>query len=349
MKITFAVPEVTTSTFIVAVDRVPSDLSAVVPWRMPRPHRRAVARAIGTPRLEITVVPAGEEAPIPGLGRWPAESTGSRGRCEEDGGTPGQDREHIVVSSTAPLAAQPGAAQAARAAARALAAACRGTLLDALTGQVIPYRPDHPAERDEFRLADDWLAWQVTPGDGPACSAEDGSRLRVTGSGLARFGLPDLLLDGVAHAHRRCAVNLLRLVAHRLVAEHLAWAASAASPISGNAARPAARCTVRTIADHLTISAADIAAFWDVPVPGSGSCGHGPLAAAPCAADPHNAAYGPGAYHLEPFRVRLVPSREERFRLAVVASEGDADESGAWSCPMSPVRRYAWSAGPVAA
>ncbi|MEV1240572.1 hypothetical protein ACIBO2_04870 [Nonomuraea sp. NPDC050022] len=103
-------------------------------------------------------------------------------------------------------------------------------------------------ESPVFRLADDWLGWDVQvhgdatcppwdPADTGACDC-----LRVTSRGLRRFALPEITLDGAACAHSLCATSLLRRVAHHLVTDHLAFLA----------AHPDA--TVRSIDDHVRIA-----------------------------------------------------------------------------------------------
>ncbi|GGP04988.1 hypothetical protein GCM10012278_22600 [Nonomuraea glycinis] len=80
------------------------------------------------------------------------------------------------------------------------------------------------------------------PGWGPRAAEPDAwDGLSVTSRGLRRFALPEITLDGAACTHRECATGLLRLVAHRLVADQLAFVT----------AHPDAR--QRTIDDHLRI------------------------------------------------------------------------------------------------
>ncbi|MEU7739411.1 hypothetical protein [Nonomuraea sp. NPDC049158] len=115
-------------------------------------------------------------------------------------------------------------------------------------------RGDDPAafpaigESPVFRLADDWLGWDVQvhgdatcppwdPADTGACDC-----LRVTSRGLRRFALPEITLDGAACAHSLCATSLLRRVADHLVTDHLAYLA----------AHPDA--TERSIDDHVRIA-----------------------------------------------------------------------------------------------
>jgi len=82
------------------------------------------------------------------------------------------------------------------------------------------------------------------PGWGPRAAEPDAwDGLSVTSRGLRRFALPEITLDGAACTHRECATGLLRLVAHRLVADQLAFVT----------AHPDTR--QRTIDDHLRIEA----------------------------------------------------------------------------------------------
>lgn len=127
MRLTFAVPRQTTTCFVITADRAPADPSAVIPWRMPRPHRREAAATLGTPRLTITCHP-------PSL---------------------------VVVSGTAPPSQQPKVALVARAAARAVAEACDGVVEDPLTGRVISTDSDRRQDPATFRLTEDWLGWRV--------------------------------------------------------------------------------------------------------------------------------------------------------------------------------------------
>ncbi|MEU7830492.1 hypothetical protein [Nonomuraea sp. NPDC049129] len=122
------------------------------------------------------------------------------------------------------------------------------------SGAVGRRRGDEPVafpaigESPVFRLADDWLGWDVQvhgdatcppwdPADTGACDC-----LRVTSRGLRRFALPEITLDGAACAHSLCATSLLRRVAHHLVTDHLAFLAT----------HPDA--TERSIDDHVRIA-----------------------------------------------------------------------------------------------
>ncbi len=223
MQITFTVPAETITRFVVAAERPPERLSSVIPWRMCRAHRRRAAEAFGTSRLEITPY-RGARSPEP----------------------PAHEAKHrYEVTSAASPADLPEAAQVARAAARALAEACDGVIIDPLTG----HRHDGEAagEPEAFRLADQWLGWCVDVDDRASCPPWDPASsgtcacLTVSTRGLSRFGLPEIMVEGAACVHSHCTVQLLRTVAHHLVRGQLGWAAW--HPRGGH----------RSIADHVTI------------------------------------------------------------------------------------------------
>ncbi|MEU6429207.1 hypothetical protein ABZ860_25205 [Microbispora sp. NPDC046973] len=223
MRITYPVPAQTSSVFVVATDRTPTDLSSIVPWRMGPSHRRAARDALGTPRLTLEAF----------------RSTRSPWRrmdlSAEDLRRVRRARHHVVVTSTAPVEEQPEAAQVARAAARGIAEAYHGAMYDPLTGAAVYHCAECPGERRDFRLGDDWLGWRVScAGEEHACALGaatgagadvDGgcSCLLTTSRGLRRFGLPEITLTGLACAHSLCAVTVLRTVAESLLAGHFAW------------------------------------------------------------------------------------------------------------------------------
>ncbi|MDA0635637.1 hypothetical protein OUY22_19635 [Nonomuraea sp. MCN248] len=226
MKIVLPLPAALTSLFIVTLTVAP-----VTPWRLTGPHSQAAMAALGTPRLRLI------HHPTP----W---KPGAIPLTPDERRLLRRSGQHLTVSSTAPPHASPAAAQAARAAARALARTYEGLLFDPLTGGVLPARHPEPAA---FDLADGWLGWDIRVHDDATCppwdpagtAACDG--LTITSRGLRRFGLPEITLDGAACAHTLCAADLLRTVAARLVAGHLAFAS----------AHPDARR--RAIDDHLPL------------------------------------------------------------------------------------------------
>ncbi|MEO3791019.1 hypothetical protein ABGB14_12430 [Nonomuraea sp. B10E15] len=212
MKITLPLPRTLTSRFVVAMERTRFDVDAFLPWRVAGPHRKAVISAMRSRALTATYHPT------------PWKPTGAN-LGDEERRRLRRAKHHVVVSATAPPHLLPASAQAARAAARALARECDGPLIDPLTGAAILTCGQCAGEPAAFHLNDDWLAWDVRTHEVAACAPwdpGDTSCLRVTSRGLRRFALPEITLDGAACAHNLCATNLLRTVASRLVADHLA-------------------------------------------------------------------------------------------------------------------------------
>ncbi|WP_049559123.1 hypothetical protein [Nonomuraea sp. SBT364] len=256
MQIALALPALLTSLFVVTAERLPFDLPAL-PWRVGAPYRRAAIAGAGSPSLLLTHHPSPWRPA--GVTLTDAERRLLR-RCGE----------HVVISATVPPVALPAGAQLARAVARTLAHECGGLLADPLTaatlraaalpgdlvgqpvgrpvGQPVGQPAGRPSgEPGAFRLGDGWLGWDVRVHDDATCPpwdpADTGAchALSVTSRGLSRFALPEITLDGAACAHRLCATGLLRTVAHRLVADQLAFLAT----------RPDTR--LRLIDDHLRI------------------------------------------------------------------------------------------------
>ncbi|WP_327044333.1 hypothetical protein OG320_21515 [Microbispora sp. NBC_01189] len=159
MRITYPVPPQTSSVFVVVTDRTPADLSSVVPWRMGPAHRRSAREALGTPRLAV-------EAFRSARSPWRRIDLG-----RDDLKQVRRARHHVMVTSTAPVGEQPEAAQVARAAARAVAEACRGTLYDPLVGRMVYHCAECPGEREGFDLGDDWLGWRLSCADPEAACA----------------------------------------------------------------------------------------------------------------------------------------------------------------------------------
>jgi hypothetical protein len=333
MQITFTVPAETTSRFVVAVDRAPSQLGSVIPWRMARPHRRRAAESLGTPRLEVTRH-RGARSPV-ALGKVPFGTD----LGEEERARLRRARHHLVVASTASPADQPEAAQVARAAARALAEAYGGMIVDPLTGNAVFHCSECPGEPESFRLADDWLGWSVEIDDDASCPPWDpgGSAactcLTVTTRGLSRFGLPEIMLEGAACAHSLCSVSVLRTVAQRLLGAHLAWAGE--NPRGG----------ARTIEDHLKIAGAGVAvlkgaelgaAFARAVTTGAALGGMAP-------SDEKAAREGSGGEVFDhwgrldgrPFRVRLAPQGAERICLKVGPPDDVGGSVNDWLCRTS--------------
>jgi hypothetical protein len=291
MQISYPVPAETSSVFVVAVNRPPADLSSIIPWRMEKAHRKGAMAALGTPRLRLEAFRA-ERSPWRRMDLADDELKQVR-----------KARHHVVVSSTAAVAAQPEAAQIARAAARGVAEAYHGVIVDQLTGTAVYHCTGCPGERQEFRLGDDWLGWSTEIDDDGSCPPWDPSGadacacLRVTTRGLQRFGLPEIMLDGAACAHSLCTLNVLETVAHQMLTGHLAWLA----------ANPDARC--RTISEHLRIDGAGFAVFSGAPEPGG-----------------------------EPFRVRLTRDGADRSCLKVGPPEGFEGTVNDWLCRTPSLR-----------
>ncbi|MDF5752507.1 hypothetical protein [Spongiactinospora sp. TRM90649] len=217
MQITFPLPGETRSVFVVAAGRVPRTLGPMVPWRMRGLYRRAAVEALGASRLSIRVWRVGA-SPWRGLGTWLSDGE------EPEQARVRRARRHVVVAGSAPLAAQPGAAQMARATARAVAGMCDGVLIDPLTASTIFNCDDCPGERSSFALADDWLTWRHA---GPSClcafAAEDAGCPHVVSRGLRRFGLPEIVAEGAACSHALCTSDFLRSVAEILLHQHFDW------------------------------------------------------------------------------------------------------------------------------
>ena len=225
MKIVLSLPYALTSLFVVVAERIPFDVTAV-PWRVGARHRRAAIRAIGSPALLVT------HHPTP----W---RPGRTSLTPDERRLPRRSGQHLVISTTAAPHELPGSLQLARATARALAREYDGLLIDPLSGTAVPACERAEGEPVDFDLSDNGeLGSPLSPraAEPDAC---DG--LSVTSRGLRRFALPEITLDGAACTHRECATGLLRLVAHRLVADQLAFVT----------AHPDAR--QRTIDDHLRI------------------------------------------------------------------------------------------------
>lgn len=275
-----SVPETVASHYVIATSEPPDDPHAAVPWRVPKAFRRSAIDALKSPRMGIFTIAAGEHV-------WRLDDLLA---CEEDRRRIAESSHQLVVSHHAATVDQPRQEQTARAVARALADATDGVLIDPQARQVVLRDGLAGAERDWFRMGDQWFGTRYSTVGGAACEHDsDGCRcLRITLLGLRRFGLPDLVIDRVARAHDLAALNLLRALACRLLADQWRW-------LRNRPARPA-----RPVDDHLTIDPADFWAFW---------------AATPSA---------PG----RPVTVRLIAASRAMLRIAPPADYGGA--YGAW-------------------
>ncbi|MEV5408267.1 hypothetical protein AB0K60_05385 [Thermopolyspora sp. NPDC052614] len=296
MQLTFTVPKETTSRFVIAVNRTPADLPSVVPWRMSAPHRRQAAVALGSPRLTIT-----RHGP-----------------------------SHVVVSSTASPSCQPRSAQVARAAARAVAKAYDGVIDDPLTGHVISGESGGEEEPGVFHLADDWLGWQIDVAKDAACShrgvrSSACTPLSVSSRGLRRFGMPEITLDGPVCGHGHRPVEFLRMVAQRLLTEHLSWLS--ANPSIG----------VRAICDHVRIHASrglEVSGYGGSGCEGSGYGGSGRGGSGGVGRGPADwGAAGPGLGEADPGLGKAAPGLGEgsgggrRFVVVRLSRDGDGPEA----------------------
>jgi hypothetical protein len=214
--IEYAVPQSTTSLYLVVADTVPTG------------HSTRAAEVAG---VSSTVWRA-EDSPFDLRRIWTYAHWRAR--------LPPPSAYHIVLAATAPVHRQPWAAQIARACARSVAAKTRGLLVDWATREIVlvPTRP----ERASFHLGDQWLgfdlhvyderhagiparsAWDDEPRPEDACGA-----LRVQTSGTARFGIPELGVGDVDCGNCLVAQNVLRALTHHLLTDHWAWLASEAA------------------------------------------------------------------------------------------------------------------------
>ncbi|SEF59510.1 hypothetical protein SAMN04489712_101537 [Thermomonospora echinospora] len=218
--LSLTIPESTTTRFLIATD----DRSAPGVQRLrdalPAGGLARTARdLLASPLLLVTGCRAADSpwaCRLPGLGGGAAELAALRSA-----------RHHLVVTSIATPAAQPRHAQAARLVARTLAAITGGRVADLAANQLLTDPTGTESER--FALHDDWLGVFVSPDPGP--------NLRADTAGLHRFGLPELLVRGVPYGRLLTAVNVLRGLAFRLLADHRAWLSAA--PGAGDRQLPA--------------------------------------------------------------------------------------------------------------
>ncbi|MBO2464059.1 hypothetical protein [Actinomadura violacea] len=163
-------------------------------------------------------------------------------------------RRHVAVTAAGPPAGQPRTAQAARLAARALAAAVGGTVADLDSRRILPGSPPS-AEPEEFALGRAWVSVFVT------LDPADAARVRIDTAGLHRFGLPEVAARHVPYASMLTAANLVRGLAWQLVAEQTAWLGRGR------------RDRTRTTRHERAVSAADVLRFWGAGPAGGASGG----------------------------------------------------------------------------
>lgn len=263
MNIVLSLPYALTSLFVVAAARVPFDVSSV-PWRVGVPHRRAVIRAIGSPALLVTHHPtpwkpgrtslaAAERDLLRRFGQHlvistttpPHELPGSVQLARATARALARECHGLLID---PLS---GATVPERAEGEPMDFDLADDWLgwdiqrrDAPTCGPLGPSDDTPSRSSRTPESDrssrtsgsgqssraPGLGWSpCAPGSGQSlCAPEPGAcdGLSVTSRGLQRFALPEIILDGAACTHRECATGLLRTVAHRLVADHLAFVAT---------------------------------------------------------------------------------------------------------------------------
>ncbi|WP_395111396.1 hypothetical protein [Actinomadura sp. SCN-SB] len=159
---------------------------------------------------------------------------------------------HLVISSLAEPHLQPLAAQSARLAARLLARATHGVIIDQTTQRALPDSAPATQEPATFTLGDNWLAVAIhIPVHSTVHSGLDGSsQTRALTRGLARFGLPEVETAGFPEDAASCAVDLLHALAWRLLTRH--WSHLTDDP-------GATTCLLGT---DQQVSTADLQRFW---------------------------------------------------------------------------------------
>lgn len=212
MRVTITVPEETSAGFVVASDREPGDLAAMIRQRLPSPLAAAVAGRLGTPRLVFADHPADSS---------PWDLSEVSGADEDDAERARLAKRHIGVTCVMPVGDLPSGPHLARATAKAIAESLRGVLVDLATGRTLPAARLN--RLDDFVLADDWLGTVLPPyRDSGRCTADeddiDGCNcVALRTRGLRRFGLPELEITDVACPHDLAALNILRTTAQRLL------------------------------------------------------------------------------------------------------------------------------------
>jgi hypothetical protein len=247
-RLVLSVPETVTSHYVIATNDPLDDPRAVVPWRVPAPFRTTAAEALQRPGLGVFTIPGAESM-------WRLDDVLA---SDDDKRRIRESSHQIVVAHRAATADQPHAEQSARAVARAIADASDGVLVDPQARQVLLRDGLARTERSWFRMGDQWFGtrYDVDEVRGRAetkdgiWATENCSCVRITLLGLRRFGLPDLVIDRVACAHDRAALNLLRTLACRLLQDQRQW-------MRTHPAHP-----TRTVDDHPKLDPDDFWTFW---------------------------------------------------------------------------------------
>jgi hypothetical protein len=217
MSINLFIPETVSSRFVVAADEVPKDPYAMARAQVTGPPGEEILDRLDTPLLRVRAVAAADSI-------WHADleavaaTDDERERLRTAGG-------HLVIESATPPADRVRLAQAVRAVSRALAQATGGLLADLCTTQLVQPDRRFDGEREWFCAADGWLGFDCRINADAGMDAESPTQcacLCLFTRGLARFGLPELVIDRVACAYDLAATNVLRGMAVRLLA--LLWA-----------------------------------------------------------------------------------------------------------------------------
>ncbi|OLT19257.1 hypothetical protein BJF79_16960 [Actinomadura sp. CNU-125] len=233
MPVTITVPEETTARFVVAADRIPGDIAALIRRALPGPQAEAVSDRFGTPGLMISAHPA-DSAP------WKLEH--ATGVDAADAEAIERAKQHIGVTSVMPADDLPVALHLARTTALLIAEEICGVPVDVDTDRILPaLRPG------DFVLADEWLGVSLPPyRNGGRCEAgpdEGCACVRLRSRGLRRFGLPELEITGVACTLDVAALNILRTTAQRLL------------PLGRHPGH-------HTVSSEPALTGTDFAAFW---------------------------------------------------------------------------------------
>jgi hypothetical protein len=222
-QLTLEIPEAVTTHFVVATglslspSHIRDLLGDAARWG---PEAASLARTAGELLDSPLLLVAGERA---GDSDWIARLDGVAG-AEEDVRRLRWAEHHLVLTSVAPPAAQPLHAQAVRFMARVLAEHTGGLVADLAAGQTLSAGEVPVGETERFVLADDWTAAFVGRDDEPEARVpEPEMRIRIDTTGLARFGLPDLMARCVPGDQMITSINLLRALSFRLLAGHWNW------------------------------------------------------------------------------------------------------------------------------
>lgn len=160
-------------------------------------------------------------------------------------------RYHQVLTVEASVAALPKVAQAMRLIARTLAFATGGVFVD-ISGRIV-LADRHPAlEPEAFTVSAGWVTIVINHGRDP-------ENLTAETWGLARFGLPELVVSGFGSQATLTAFNLLAGIAARLLDGQWAFLAAGRSGPS------------RSLPSRLDLDVAWVYRYYDQPPATSGT------------------------------------------------------------------------------